>query len=86
MDTKPASAMTIGALARAAGVGIDTVRFYEREGLLPPPTRRASGYREYTPATASRLRFIGCSAGYCAYRSVGRLRFGVLQYASLTPP
>ena len=50
--------MTIGALARAAGVGIDTVRFYEREGLLPAPTRRASGYREYLPASASRLRFI----------------------------
>lgn len=52
------NAMTIGALARAAGVGIDTVRFYEREGLLPPPARRASGYRQYTPATAQRLRFI----------------------------
>lgn len=51
-------AMTIGALARAAGVGVDTVRFYEREGLLPQPARRASGYRQYTAATAQRLRFI----------------------------
>ena len=51
-------AMTIGTLARAAGVGVDTVRFYEREGLLPQPARRASGYRQYTAATAQRLRFI----------------------------
>lgn len=51
-------AMTIGALARAAGVGVDTVRFYEREGLLPQPARRASGYRQYTAATVQRLRFI----------------------------
>ena len=50
--------MTIGALARAAGVGVDTVRFYEREGLLPQPARRASGYRQYTAATVQRLRFI----------------------------
>jgi MerR family copper efflux transcriptional regulator len=58
MNTSSITAMTIGALASAAGVGIDTVRFYEREGLLPVPARRASGYREYTPAAASRLRFI----------------------------
>ena len=57
MKTIPAS-MTIGTLARAAGVGIDTVRFYEREGLLPAPTRRASGYREYLPPSVGRLRFI----------------------------
>ena len=57
MKTVP-TRMTIGTLARAAGVGIDTVRFYEREGLLPAPTRRASGYREYLPASVGRLRFI----------------------------
>ena len=56
--TAATGSMTIGALARIAGVGIDTVRFYEREGLLPPPARRASGYRQYTAATAQRLRFI----------------------------
>ena len=50
--------MKIGEVARAAGVGIDAVRFYEREGLLPKPARRPSGYREYTPAAVVDLRFI----------------------------
>lgn len=52
------NALTIGKLAREAGVGIDTVRFYEREGLLPRPQRTASGYRLYAPADAERVRFI----------------------------
>jgi len=50
--------MKIGALARAAGVGIDAIRFYEREGVLPEPARRPSGYREYEEATVQDLRFI----------------------------
>lgn len=50
--------MTIGRLAELAGVNIDTVRYYERNGLLPPPLRRPSGYREYRPADVDRLRFI----------------------------
>ncbi|HEY8518933.1 MAG TPA: heavy metal-responsive transcriptional regulator [Gammaproteobacteria bacterium] len=50
--------MTIGRLAAVAGVNIDTVRYYERSGLLPPPRRRASGYREYGAADVARLRFI----------------------------
>lgn len=49
---------TIGTVARRAGVGIDTVRYYEREGLLPPPHRRPSGYRDYGRAAVERLRFI----------------------------
>jgi MerR family transcriptional regulator, copper efflux regulator len=48
----------IGALARRAGVGIDTVRYYERTGLIAPRTRLASGYRRYTELEVSRLRFI----------------------------
>jgi MerR family copper efflux transcriptional regulator len=48
----------IGALAKRAGVGIDTVRYYERTGLLEPQTRLASGYRRYSSAEVSRLRFI----------------------------
>ena len=48
--------MKIGELARSAGVNIDTVRFYERRGLLPRPDRRPSGYRVYTGATVDRLR------------------------------
>ena len=50
--------MTIGRLAKKAGVNIDTIRYYERNGLLPEPVRRASGYREYEPADVRRLRFI----------------------------
>jgi MerR family copper efflux transcriptional regulator len=52
------SAMTIGRLATEAGVPIDTIRYYERNGLLPAPQRRASGYREYSAADIERLRFI----------------------------
>ena len=48
--------MKIGEVAREAGVSIDTVRFYERRGVLPPPERRPSGYRMYTPATVERIR------------------------------
>ena len=50
--------MQIGQLAQQAGVAIDTVRYYERQGLLPPPQRRASGYRQYDNQDISRLRFI----------------------------
>ncbi|WP_109471004.1 heavy metal-responsive transcriptional regulator [Ornithinimicrobium cavernae] len=53
--------LRIGQLARAAGVSTDTIRYYEREGLLPAPERTSSGYREYGPGTADRLAFIqGC--------------------------
>ncbi|PTU30410.1 heavy metal-responsive transcriptional regulator [Stenotrophobium rhamnosiphilum] len=50
--------ITIGKLAEQAAVAIDTVRYYERSGLLPEPARRESGYREYPPETVKRLRFI----------------------------
>jgi MerR family copper efflux transcriptional regulator len=48
----------IGEVAKAAGVGVDAVRFYEREGLLPEPARRPSGYREYSSDAVMDLRFI----------------------------
>jgi MerR family transcriptional regulator, copper efflux regulator len=48
----------IGALAKRAGVGIDTVRYYERAGLLAPQGRLASGYRRYSDVEITRLRFI----------------------------
>jgi len=51
-------ALTIGQVARSAGVGVETVRFYEREGLLEEPERRASGYRQYDKAVIARLGFI----------------------------
>jgi len=50
--------MGIGNLAKRAGVGIDTVRYYERSGLLTPSRRLASGYRRYTAFELARLRFI----------------------------
>ena len=52
------ASMTIGRLAKQAGVNIDTIRYYERNGLIPEPVRRASGYREYEVADVRRLRFI----------------------------
>jgi Cu(I)-responsive transcriptional regulator len=48
----------IGALAKRAGVGIDTVRYYERSGLLAPQARLSSGYRRYSELELARLRFI----------------------------
>ena len=48
--------MKIGQVAADAGITVDTVRFYERRGVLPAPTRRSSGYREYTPSTVERIR------------------------------
>jgi MerR family mercuric resistance operon transcriptional regulator len=50
--------LTIGQLARRAGVGVETVRYYERRGLMPEPPRKESGYRQFLPEDLSRLRFI----------------------------
>jgi len=50
--------MRIGELARHAGVDVQTVRYYEREGLIDAPSRTASGYRAYGPQHAERLNFI----------------------------
>jgi len=49
--------MRIGELAARARVGLDTVRFYERRGLLPAPPRDRSGYRDYSEASLERVRF-----------------------------
>ena len=57
------SALSIGALAQAAGVGVETVRFYERKGLLPEPPRTQSGYRQYPVDAVERLRFIRRAQG-----------------------
>lgn len=50
--------MNIGQLSRRTGVPIDTVRYYEKQQLLPPPTRTASGYRHYEADDVLRLTFI----------------------------
>jgi MerR family copper efflux transcriptional regulator len=50
--------LTIGRLARIGGVNLETIRYYERRGLLPKPSRTAAGYRQFAPESARRLRFI----------------------------
>ncbi len=50
--------LTIGRLAQQAGVNLETVRFYEKRGLLPRPPRSESGYRMFPADAARRLRFI----------------------------
>lgn len=57
--------MRIGELAEAAGTTAKTLRFYEDEGLLPPPERTPAGYRAYTPDAVARIDFVhrGQAAG-----------------------
>ena len=69
--------MTIGKLAAAEGVGVETVRFYQRRGLLPQPERHAAGYREYSEADRERLVFI---------RRARQLGFTLSEIAELAGP
>ncbi len=55
MDNK---SFTIGALARTAGVNVETIRYYQRRGLLPKPGKPVAGYRRYPAETLARLRFV----------------------------
>ena len=64
----------IGELVRRAGVSRDTLRFYEREGLLPPSPRSQGGYRLYGPDALTRLQFI---------RQAQRLSFSLQEIGSL---
>ena len=50
--------MTIGQVAQAAGVGVETIRFYQRRGLLTRPPRPLTGFRDYPPETVDRIAFI----------------------------
>jgi MerR family mercuric resistance operon transcriptional regulator len=50
--------LTIGELAKQGGVNLETVRYYERQGLLPAPPRSPSGYRLFPPESVRRIRFI----------------------------
>lgn len=52
------TAILMGTLAKLTGVGVETIRFYEREGLLPEPPRSAAGYRLYDDDAVRRVRFI----------------------------
>ncbi len=55
--------MTIGELARRAGVGVETVRYYQRRGLFPEPPRQPRGFREYPKEALELLRFIRRARG-----------------------
>jgi DNA-binding transcriptional MerR regulator len=72
--------MRIGAIAERAGVPAKTIRFWEDEGLLPPPVRTPAGYRDYGPAVLDRLGFIrhAQAAGFslAAIRQVLEIRDG----------
>jgi Hg(II)-responsive transcriptional regulator len=50
--------LTVGKLAKTSGVNTETVRYYERIGLIPKPHRKESGYRQYSQEDVSRLKFI----------------------------
>lgn len=53
--------MTISQLARAANVNLETIRYYERRGLIPEPPRNDSGHRQYSPDDLTRTKFIRCA-------------------------
>jgi hypothetical protein len=63
--------MTIGEAATAADVNVQTLRYYERRGLIFEPRRRASGYREYADADVRLVRFIKRAQEACALLAVG---------------
>ncbi len=52
------SPMKIGELSKQTGVSIDTIRYYEQRGLVPPAARTQSGYRQYSANDITRLKFI----------------------------
>lgn len=53
-----ANPLTIGAVAKQAGVNVETIRYYQREGLIVEPPKPVSGFRVYPPEAIDRLRFI----------------------------
>jgi MerR family mercuric resistance operon transcriptional regulator len=55
---------TIGQLAQLANINIQTIRFYERKGILPKPERKPSGYRVFNEEDVKRLNFIHLSKGH----------------------
>ena len=50
--------LAIGAVAKAAGVNVETIRYYQRRGLVDEPSKPLGGHRRYAPSAASRVRFI----------------------------
>ncbi len=79
MPTKPVSGdlrVTIGVLSRRTGCKVETIRYYERIGLLPPPPRSAGGQRIYGEAAVKRLTFVrrGRALGFGLQELRGLLR------------
>lgn len=66
--------LTIGTFAQAAGVNVETIRFYQRKGLLPEPDKPYGGIRRYGKADVARVRFV---------KSAQRLGFGLDEIAQL---
>jgi DNA-binding transcriptional MerR regulator len=58
VTTAPVRGLRVAELAEAVGLSRDTIRYYERAGLLPPPARTPAGYRTYDAGAVDRLRFI----------------------------
>jgi MerR family transcriptional regulator, mercuric resistance operon regulatory protein len=58
MATKAADGLSIGALSKQSGVNIETIRYYERIGVMPSPKRNAGGYRIFGPDHLKRLTFV----------------------------
>ncbi|MDZ7643989.1 MAG: Hg(II)-responsive transcriptional regulator [Woeseiaceae bacterium] len=71
---KPEPKLTIGAFARAGGVNVETIRFYQRKGLLPEPDKPPGGIRRYGEADVKRVRFV---------KSAQRLGFSLDNIAEL---
>lgn len=71
---REAGTMTIGGLAKAAGVNVETIRYYQRRGLLPEPDRPYGSIRRYRNSDAARLSFI---------RTAQRLGFSLNEIAEL---
>ena len=55
---QPMKRLLVGEVARAVGVSVQTLHYYEREGVIPPPARTASGYRQFDADVIERVRFI----------------------------
>jgi len=58
MPRVPESSMTIGVLAKAAGMHVETIRYYQRRGLVPEPEKPRGGIRRYDDSALARLHFI----------------------------
>src|SRR5260370_25700309 len=58
LHTRPVNSLKVGQVAAEVGVGVQTLHYYERLGLLPKPRRSGANYRLYTPDTIRRVRFI----------------------------